>query len=793
MLVIAGGGVRAETASDPDALFRKAFGQRVKTKLDVVTVPMRVDGVVLGEVEIKLADDPEAISFSSDVFLRLTSELLTDAAYAAVASRVQDGRLAFGDLRRAGLSPEYDQNNLRFDLVVGFDLRKTVAITVANTRGTPDGKKVIEPAKVSAYANISGTVSSDNKAGTQRESVTIDGAINIHNVILEYQGFLNAEPQTGFSARRGDLRLVYHMPESLITYQAGDVVYRTVGMQRYRKLAGFVVEKNEALDPYRVLTPLNEQEFVVQSPSTAEIYLNGARLGTLRLAPNRYNIRDFPLAQGTNDVRLVVTDDYGRVQEFDYSLFGARSLVASGVSLWSFSAGVPQLSGAGYNYGGPFGVTGYYRQGVSDALTLGGYLQADSRQQIYGVEGVWATGFGTIQFDTVLSDTQGIGAGWASEIRYNLFDARADNRAAQQRWEAYFQSFSKRYAPWGAIDQENSIALDTGVRLSQLITPDIYLTVSLGFEKGRGQRGDAGTGAITANARLADRWRLSATLQGRVGEAKDVSALVGVSLAFPQTHARSRTSFNTKNDELRTSYYRRSPDGRWYGRAEAATMNGGQALAGELDYTGNQFRANIRHDELLGNGDSSVSVASAASAIVFADGYFGVSRPVQRSYAIIVPHESLKGGLVGVNKSRYGYQAASGLGPAVLPALTPYTYTKINIDLPDAPAASDLGETEPILHPTDRSGTIVHVGAEPTITIMGTLHDAEGKPLALRQGNVPGHDGLEFFTNRGGRFVLAGLRPGQYTLVANGLTFLVNVAGDPANIAQIGDIRPINR
>ena len=69
MLVIAGGGVRAETASDPDALFQKAFGQRVKTKLDVVTVPMRVDGVVLGEVEIKLADDPEAISFSSDVFL----------------------------------------------------------------------------------------------------------------------------------------------------------------------------------------------------------------------------------------------------------------------------------------------------------------------------------------------------------------------------------------------------------------------------------------------------------------------------------------------------------------------------------------------------------------------------------------------------------------------------------------------------------------------------------------------------------------------------------------------------
>lgn len=753
---------------------------------------MRVDGVVLGEVEIKLADDPEASSISSNLFMQLTSALLTDAAYAAVSSRARDGRLTFGDLKQSGLGADYDQNNLRLDLTVAFDQRKTVEITVANVSSIPDKKRAIEPATVSAYANIAGTVSSDNKTGLQRESVTIDGALNIHNVLLEYQGFLNMEPGTGFSARRGDLRLVYNTPEDLITYQAGDVVYRTVGMQRYRKMAGIVIEKNEALDPYRVLTPLNEQEFIVQSLSTAEIYVNGARLGTLRLAPNRYNIRDFPLAQGTNDVRLVVTDDYGRVQEFDYSLFGARSLVASGVSLWSFSAGVPQLAGEGYNYGGPFGATGYYRQGLSDSLTLGGYLQADSHQQIYGVEGVWATNFGTIQFDTVFSDSQGVGAGWAGELRYNLFDAREDNRAAQQRWEAYFQSYSKHYAPWGASDQENPIALDTGVRLSQLITPDIYATASLGFEKGRGVRGDAGTGAITVNARLADRWQLSATVQGRVGEARDVSALVSVSLAFPQAHARSRTSFNTRNDELRTSYYRRSADGRWYGRAEAAIMRGGQALAGELDYTGNQFRANVRHDELLGNDDSSVSVASAASAIVYADGYFGVSRPVQGSYAIVIPHESLKGGLVGVNKSRYGYQASSGLGPAVLPSLTPYTYTKISVDLPDAPAAADMGDTEPILHPTDRSGTVVHVGAEPTITVTGTLFDSEGKPLALRQGTVSGHDGLEFFTNRSGRFVLVGLQQGQYTLIANGLSFQVNVAGDAASVVQAGELRPVN-
>ncbi|MCH7943439.1 MAG: hypothetical protein IIB67_09445, partial [Proteobacteria bacterium] len=179
-----------------------------------------------------------------------------------------------------------------------------------------------------------------------------------------------------------------------------------------------------------------------------------------------------------------------------------------------------------------------------------------------------------------------------------------------------------------------------------------------------------------------------------------------------------------------------------------------------------------------------------SSAIAFADGYVGISRPIADSFAIIVPHNSMADSLIGVNPGIGGWDAASWPGPAVLSSLRSFETTVLAIEAPDVAANVDLGEDHPAVHAGYRTGTVVPIGAEPTVAVRGRLLDENGEPVALKAGRLEEPADSQIFTNRNGVFVATGLTEGAYRLTVSGRRYGFAVEAVKPGFIELGDLEP---
>ena len=167
------------------------------------------------------------------------------------------------------------------------------------------------------------------------------------------------------------------------------------------------IARNYSLQPYLITRPVSQYEFFLENPSKVEVFSNGRLLQTLQLNVGQQDIRNLSLGSGVNDVQLVITDNVGRVQRLDFSNAIANNLLAPNVQQFAYSLGFPSLAnsnGNSYDFTSPT-MFASYRQGISNTLTMGGYLQADPRQQIMGIEGALATTLGNVSWDTALSNS----------------------------------------------------------------------------------------------------------------------------------------------------------------------------------------------------------------------------------------------------------------------------------------------------------------------------------------------------------------------------------------------------
>ncbi len=60
----------------------------------------------------------------------------------------------------------------------------------------------------------------------------------------------------------------------------------------------------------------------------------------LQLAPGNYNLRDFPFAQGGNDIRLNVLDDTGRSEVLRFNIFLDQTQLAKDLDEFGLYVGV---------------------------------------------------------------------------------------------------------------------------------------------------------------------------------------------------------------------------------------------------------------------------------------------------------------------------------------------------------------------------------------------------------------------------------------------------------------------
>ncbi len=251
----------------------------------------------------------------------------------------------------------------------------------------------------------------------------------------------------------------------------------------------------------------------------------------------------------------------------------------------------------------------------------------------------------------------------------------------------------------------------------------------------------------------------------------------------PDAHTNALASYDSRNEAGHVTYSQSSETsgvGSWTASVDGTTdSNNDGALNASASYVANRAQVSVSHNAgLVGIGANGTfnpnfteerSSVSVASSFVYADGAWGVGRPVNGGFAMVTPHKSLEGSPVVVGGTNATIAESDMLGPAVVPSVSAYSRTRLAYDAPGAPAGYDLGSASYDLKAPYKAGYSLQAGSAYTITAMGTLLDGEGQPLPLLAGTA--HEAgkengrkVELFTNREGRFGAQGLAPGKWVI-----------------------------
>ena len=188
----------------------------------------------------------------------------------------------------------------------------------------------------------------------------------------------------------------------------------------------------------------------------------------------------------------------------------------------------------------------------------------------------------------------------------------------------------------------------------------------------------------------------------------------------------------------------RTPDGSY--SVKAQLENDPNTVSGtppeeqttlNASYSGERFDMGASYSrQVLQSGGTlgSVSTISGAGAIAFAGNHFAVGHPVTDSFAVVTPHPSIEDATIQVVPGEKGARGVSGpLGDALVSDLASYSSSQLPVQVDGAPEGYDLGSGLFEVRPGYKSGYVLQVGSDYSVTAIGMLED-QGKPLALLSG-----------------------------------------------------------
>nr|WP_238360974.1 fimbria/pilus outer membrane usher protein [Iningainema tapete] len=798
------------TIENKEELFKKVFSRPKTTGLQSVIVPFFIDGQHNGQTTIVLSPGgiPAVRLQAAPVLEEIAKYVRSDLQKQLITVVDTEGNLSLEVLQKNGLIAAFNERTLELQIQIPPTQRKTNIYQSRQQGIPPEAENALPPSTVSGYVNLRGGqefIWSDNQvttSGRQPLRLDVEGAVNINGWVLE--GSSNFTEGAKAPLTRGNLRLVKDDPANSLRYVFGDVSTPVTGYQRSIPMAGITVTKNFSLQPYRVTRPISQFEFFLETPSKVEVFVNNRLVNTLQLPAGKQDIRDLPLAVGANDVQLLITDNVGRVSRLNFSTALANDLLAPGLQQFAYGFGFPARIENGiytYDWQRPT-LSLSHRWGLSNNLTMGGYLQGDAKQQMVGIEGVMATSLGNFGWDAALSNTSNIGTDYAVKLRYDYLKL-GNNNPSERTFNVVIEHRGSNFMSWGDETNKNKYDWDISASYGQKIFNDINANLSAKYQFGNGSTPDRSTINLSLSKNFRNGLGINFNISQSLNSTGQDEQRVYISLSWLRTQQqqslRTNTEINNKygiDNQISWNYNSSEPIGGIRSSVNATQNSNTQQVSSQLSYTNYRGNIDIAH-ALYTLDDGSISNKTKltfGTAIVFADGYFGWSRPVENSFALVVPHHNLEGRTIGINPAINGYNARiDSLGPGIIPNLQPYNVSNIKIDSSNLPLGYNLGKEYYAVLPSYKSGTLIRVGTDATVFLKGKLVSVDGKAVALQSGKIislsdPNWQTLTLFTNKAGKFALPGLKPGYYEMRLLGDLQQAVRFEIPANQAGLYDI-----
>lgn len=770
-------------------------------------VPVTDSGQYLGDINLAVAPD-DSLSVDGQRLLQMLEPILKPEVFA----RLKAAGAGKADLKAAQLSAEqiglsYDSENLALAIAIPPLDRKRESLSLRST--AVSSGETLEPAPFSAFLNIRSSLDIVEKGqdpGITAPISLLDGAVRAFGVVAEGEGYFSLRDQDPLFRRTGT-RLVYDDTKDVIRFSAGDVLLFTRGFQGTSTVAGISASRfYSVLDPGREFRSSGSQSFTLFAPSTVETVVNGQAVEHRLLQAGTYTLQDFPLAEGSNDVRLIIDDPTGKRRTIDFSVYSNLQLLDPGATEFSAFAGVYSDPGiSGIDYSGKWTTSGFVRRGISQQFTTGLNVQADSRAQLVGGEALFGSAIGLIGFDLGASRRQQGGEGLAASLTFEKLLQGSDGSRSQS-FRAAVEYRSARFATPGNLVDREPLELRASAGYSLTFGIDSFVALDAQYSRDRVLRQTSYSGRLSGGFGLGSSFALIAEAQvERVSGQRDALARIGIRKRFG--YASTAQADIDSNGVARASVQTLGGVGvgAWSASADLNRDDKATALNGTASYIGNRAELGLAQFAGYDNGGSRISdirtSVRAGTSISFADGIFAIGRPIQEAFLIADTHRSLGGDPVFIDPVGKSEQARSGaLGAALDGNLTAYSPRTLIYNVPGAPPGYDLGAGNVQILPPYKSGYHLRVGSDYHLLVIGRLLGRDGNPVSLLAGKAidvasPKHPPVQMFTSRGGKFGAQGLRPGKWRIEmpteGQSTIYEIEVKDDPSGTVRVGDIRPL--
>ncbi len=770
-----------------------------------MALPLRDGEFYLGDLRTRLAPAGDAASFERVRALELVWPVLGADAYERLADALGDAefvpaRTTPGD----GVAVLFDPAAVELRLDVPVEQRGSEVISLNDPQQSRPSSQAEAPALVSGYANLRAgldyvAAGGGDGNGLQDPVAGIDTALRLGRLVLENELLLD-----GWSLERTGSRAVLDFPDQVLRLKAGDLFVIPGTFQGGADLLGFSLSRNYAdLQPTRNVRPAGARSLRIDRPSDVEVYQNGLLTRRLRLPAGNYRIEDITAQLGATDVRIVVEDDSGLRQEFDFSLFSDLSLLEAGLDEFDLSAGLlaDYADGKPRYDGGGYAVSGFYRRGLTETLTAGVEAQADDQVYQLGAGLVQATPLGLFGIDVAGSMGDDGDPGYALRLDYrSLQDTGTDSVSQSLRASLELRSHDFR-GIGGLLDDSGDDRLEAAFSYGRALGDRLFGILSARYATGTGGADTYGAD-VTLSTSFGRSWSLATTLgYGQDDDDSGVRLFASLVYSF-DVRTQLRADHDTRTGRSRLAFTRSGTGdvGSYDLDLEAEQVDSDAGLVGSISYYANRGEVGASHRMAMRGDDGNIQQRTslrAATALAFADNTFGIGRPVSNGFALVRMHPNLEGRsvLLGPSPDQVEAEGDTSL-PALVPSLSAYSPQRLTYEVDDLPLGYDLGAGVFDLFPPYRAGYAVTVGSAYTVTAVGTLHGQAGAAVALAAGQavelaLPDRPPIAFFTNRAGRFVVQGLRPGRWRLDIQGTvprTVEVEIPADGVGLVELGEL-----
>lgn len=531
-------------------------------------------------------------------------------------------------------------------------------------------------------------------------------------------------------------------------------------------LGGLGTSKVYRMDPYFIRYPLANFSGLVSLPSEAEVYINGSRIRTEKLAPGQFELKNISYYGGAAAVSVVIKDPFGREQRLAYPFYFTDILLKKGLHEYSYNLGFlrKDFGEESNRYGHP-AFSAFHDYGISDSLTAGFRTEGTNQRWNLGPRASYLipnAGIASLSVSGSLED----GGRWGAA---GLFTHGYQSKGVNTR--VLLKGLTRQYAIAGDENRTESVKYEAGAGIGYGGTRE-FGSLSLDFDRIKKHQGhDLQTGTLTYSRILTRNSTLTVTFKNIKEQSSSNEFFAGLTCYLRKEMSLSASYKREGDADIEAVQVQKNqPVGEGIGyRASLERKDAPDTAVTTVHpfarYNGHYgiYSGEYRGEYFHGGGKSETYRISASGGIAYVANTFGFSRPITDSFGLVQVGE-LGGVRVYQNNQEIG--STDKKGKVFLPNLGSYYENQISINDKDIPIDYSISEVVKYVSPPLRSGSAIPFEVKKFQAITGKLKKRkEGKiaPVEFQEARmaVEGKE-IAFPTGKGGEFYLENIRAGVY-------------------------------